>query len=169
MANLEACLITYSYKHYYRSILNYMYFRINDKCDAEDLAQDVFVNLLEYKQMLRQETLKSFVFTIAHNILIDYLRKHVKRQGIISSYIYDTSSISTDQVEEQFVAKDILSLEYKKLKTFSKQCRTVYYLTRFEEMTIQEISEEMNLSKRTVESHLLKGRKIMRSYIRQCI
>ena len=53
MANTFDDIITCSYKEYHQIILNYITYRITHRCEAEDLAQDVFVRLLDYKQMLR--------------------------------------------------------------------------------------------------------------------
>lgn len=64
MANTFDDIITCSYKEYHQIILNYITYRITHRCEAEDLAQDVFVRLLDYKQMLRPDTVKYFLFTL---------------------------------------------------------------------------------------------------------
>jgi RNA polymerase sigma-70 factor (ECF subfamily) len=118
--------------------------------------------------MLREDTVRYFLFTIARNIVIDYLRRYYKKQEI-TSYIYDTAICSINEPEDRVAAKDILVLEKNKLQTFSTQRKKVYMLSRFEGKTPLEISKELQLSKRTIENHLLAGRKIMRAYISQCI
>jgi len=161
-------IITSSYKEYHQYIINYISFKINNKIEAEDLAQDVFVRLLDYKLMLREETVKSFIFTIARNIIIDYLRRHFKKEEI-NANMYESSEKTTNDIESKLNVKEILHLEKSKLITFSPQRKIVYSLCRYEEKTVNEISETLNISRRTVENHLLTGRKIMREYIRQCV
>lgn len=165
---LSSCIITRSYEMYYHTVLSYVRYRINHKYEAEDLTQDVFVRLLDYKPMLQEVTAKYFIFTIARNIVIDYLRRFYKKQEV-TSYIYDTASRSTCEQEECVIVNDLLALERNKLQTFAPQRKTVYMLSRFEDKNTYEISQQLQLSKRTVENHLLLGRKIMRAYIRQCI
>ena len=46
-------IITRSYEEYHQVILNYITYRIAHRYEAEDLTQDVFVRLMDYKQMLR--------------------------------------------------------------------------------------------------------------------
>ncbi|NDV83666.1 sigma-70 family RNA polymerase sigma factor [Bacteroides sp. 51] len=164
----NSCLITHSYKRYHQIILSYITYKINHKYEAEDLMQDVFVRLLDYRAMLREDTVKYFLFTIARNIVTDYIRRYYKKQEI-TSYIYDTTVYYSNETEENLIVKDLLSLERDKLGTYSPQRKAVYLLSRFEEKTTSEIADELHLSKRTVENHLLIGRKIMRAYIRQCI
>ena len=85
-------LIADSYMSYHRSVCFYIYYRINSKDDAEDLAQDVFLRLMDYKQMLRPDTVKFFIYTIARNLVNDYLRRHYKKQEV-TSYIYEHLSL----------------------------------------------------------------------------
>lgn len=164
----SCCIITRSYEMYYKTILSYISNKINHKYEAEDLTQDVFVRLLDYKPMLQEVTVKYFIFTIARNIVIDYLRRYYKKQEV-TSYIYDTTICSTSDSEDNIIVKDLLELEKGRLHTFSPQRKKIYILSRFEEKNSQEISEMLQLSRRTVENHLFLGRKIMRAYIRQCI
>lgn len=161
-------IVTRSYAEYHSYVVNYIAFRINNKIEAEDLAQDVFVHLLDYKQMLREETVKSFIFTIARNIVIDYLRRHYKKEEI-NANMYEFLQKSTNDIESKLHEKEILLLEKNKLRTFSPQRKIVYSMCRYEEMSVNEISESLHITRRTVENHLLTGRKIMREYIRECV
>ena len=135
---------------------------------AEDLAQDVFVRLLDYKQMLRPDTVKYFLFTIARNIVIDYIRRYYKKQEI-DSYIYDTMSTSTNETEEKIIGDDLVTMERTRLAAMPEQRRLIYTLNRFENKTSPEIANELNLSCRTVENHLFLGRREMREFFRNCI
>lgn len=166
--NTSDRLIERSYNDYHQTILHYITYRINHKYDAEDLAQDVFIRLIDYKLMLREETVKYFLFTIARNIVIDYLRRYYKKQEV-TSYIYDHAVTYSNETEQNLHAKEILFLEKRKLQSFPSQRKTIYFMNRFHEKTAGEIAEELNLSKRTVENHLMIGRKVMRNYMKQCI
>lgn len=161
-------VVVRSYEQYYSVILNYISYRISHKYEAEDLTQDVFVRLLDYKPMLCEQTVKFFLFTIARNIVTDYIRRYYKKQEV-ASYLYDSITMINNETEEHIVVKDILLLERNYLKTFPEQRRFVYSLNRFENETTQRIAQRMELSPRTVENHLLLARKSMRAYLKQCI
>jgi len=167
-AQPSKCLITRSYDELYPFILNYIAYKINNRYEAEDLAQDVFIRVLDYKQMLREETIKSFLFTIARNIVTDYLRRHYKRQEV-SANMVEFLEESANDTETKLNAKEILRLESNKLRTFSPQRKMVYALCRYEELSVSEVSDTLKISRRTVENHLLTSRKMMREYLRQCI
>lgn len=161
-------LIANSYKEHHRSVYLYIYYKIACKEEAEDLAQDVFVRLIEYKQILLPETIKLLLFTIAKNLVNDYFRSYYRKQEM-TSYMYEHAVTYTNDVESQVVADNLAVHEQYKLKLLPPQRRTIYAMSRFEDKTIADISTELQLSHRTVENHLRIGRKEMREYIRQCI
>ncbi len=161
-------LITTAFNKYHSSLVNYISNKTNCREDAEDIAQDVFIRLIDYKQMILEETVKSFVYTIARNLTIDYLRRHCKMETV-SIDMFEHHEISPVQIECNLDEKRLLRLENIKLRTFSPQRKIVYSLSRKEELSVNEISESLQISRRTVECHLLAGRKMMREYIKQCI
>lgn len=161
-------LIEVSYTNYHHSVYLYIYYKIGSKEEAEDLAQDVFVRLMDYDRMLCAETIKFFIFTIARNLVNDYLRHHYKKQEV-TSYMYEHSVTYTDDTESQLIANDLAACEKYKLSLLPPQRRTIYAMSRFEDKSISDISRELNLSCRTVENHLFISRKEVRAFIRQCI
>ena len=168
ITHISDSIITRSYKEYHQVILTYITYRIAHRYEAEDLAQDVFVRLLDYQQMLRPDTVKYFLFTIARNIVTDYIRRYYKKQEI-DSYIYDTMSTSTNETEEKIIGNDLMAMERTRLAAMPEQRRLVYTLNRFENKTSPEIANKLNLSRRTVENHLFIGRREMRDFFRNCI
>ena len=161
-------IITRSYEEYYQVILTYITYRITHRYEAEDLTQDVFVRLLDYKQMLRPDTVKYFLFTIARNIVIDYIRRYYKKQEI-DSYLYDFTVTSSNDTEEKIIADDLMAMERTRLAAMPEQRRLIYTLNRFEDKSSPEIASELELSCRTVENHLFLGRRDMRDFFRNCI
>lgn len=162
------CIITFAYEQYRESVIRFIDYRIHDQMEAEDMTQDVFMRLLEYKQMLRPESVKSFVYTIARNLVTDYLRHFYKRQEIEQFIIEDEKEQSYD-LEQHLIVRDLENQELKRLSLFPAQRKAVYAMSRYRELTVEEISLELSLSRRTVENHLRLGRKEMRESLRACI
>ncbi len=161
-------LIADAYRAYRDSGIKYIFSKIGNNKQAEDLVQDAFVRLMEYRQMLREDTVKAMFFTVLRNLLYDYLRRFYKQQEI-TAYLYDHTINHTDEPESTIVAEDLETLEKKKLNELPTKRRMVYMLSRYEDKTIVDIAEEMGIALRTAENHLRMGRKEVREYIRQCI
>ena len=71
-------LVADSYKSYHRSVYLYIYYKIDKSEEAKDLSHDVFLRLMDYKQMLRPDTVKYFIFAICRNLVTDYLRRYIR-------------------------------------------------------------------------------------------
>ena len=161
-------LITDSYQNYHRSVYLYILYKIGKDEDAKDLAQDVFLRLMDYKQMLRPETIKYFIFSICRNLVIDYLRRHYKMQEI-TSYFLDQLPTFINEVESQIIANDLSVCEQKRVLRLPAQRRKIYIMSRFENKSSADIAAQLGISSRTVENHLFISRKEIREYIQQCI
>ncbi len=161
-------LITEYYEEYRQSVFFYICRRIENRSDAEDLTQDAFLRLLEYRMMIRRDTLKYFIFTIVRNLLNDYLRRYYKRQEI-DRYLYDTLPVTTVEPESRMVADELRRLESRRVSALPEQRRKVYIMSRFQDKSAEDIAEELKLSRRTVENHLFISRREVREFIRRCI
>ena len=64
---------------------------------------------------------------------------------------------------------DILRMERKFVSKLPRQRKKIYELVRYEDKTVTDISSEMSLSIKTVENHLLLGRKYVRECLSKCI
>ena len=161
-------LISEAFEKYRSQVLNYINYRIENYDDSEDLVQDTFVSLLECSKLICEDTIKSFIFTIAHNLVIDYLRRRCKKQEI-ASYMMENAVSATCSPETDIVVNDIKEHEVHRMSLLPSQRKKIYYMNRFMDMSADDISKKLCLSKRTVENHLFISRKEVREYIKQCI
>ena len=68
------------YEEYYDRIARYACIHIGDQCDAEDIAGDVFLKALKSLDSYQERgvPMQAWLFKIAHNLVVDYLRKKSK-------------------------------------------------------------------------------------------
>lgn len=161
-------IIEESYIKYRSSVYNYINYRIANEENSKDLTQEVFLRLMDYKQIICQATIKSFIFTISRNLVMDYLRRQYKKQEIYS-YIYEHSDYTTGAADSKIIAKNLEEIEKRKIALLPPKRRVIYQMNRFDNKSIKDISIELNLSQRTVENHLFISRKEVREYISKCI
>lgn len=161
-------LVAETYMHDKDLILYYVLKRINNYEDARDITHDVFIRMLEYGSTLCEKTVRSFMFTIARNLVIDYLRHFQKKQEV-NIYMMEISSEYDNSSDSMVIYDDLVKLERMKVLSLPEQRKIVYMKNRYEEKTSKEIAKELCLSKKTVEGHLLLSRKQIREYIKQCI
>lgn len=166
---LKSDLIENSYKEFRQSLYIYICKAVENDDEAEDMVQDVFLKLIEYNDMLRHDTVKYFIFTIAKNLILDYHRRRsiVNNYNSHNSYLY--SECTLEDTSSHTVVNDILRMERKFVSKLPRQRKKIYELVRYEDKTVSDISSEMSLSIKTVENHLLLGRKYVRECLRKCI
>ena len=81
--NLEEALVNL-YEDNYERVARYIFVRIGNQHEAEDLASETFVKALRSLDSYEERGLPmaAWVFKIAHNVVVDYLRKTSKRQMV---------------------------------------------------------------------------------------
>ena len=161
-------LIAEAYRDLRLKVRAYIIYRINNIDDADDLTQDVFVRLLEYGQTIRRETMQHMVFTVARNIVTDYLRRYYRAQEVMEDYL-ETAEECSDYSQSILLANDLAKHEELRVGQLPAQRQAIYRMVRFEDRRPEDIAVELNLSIRTVENHLCIGRRKVREYIRQII
>ncbi len=79
----EAALATL-YDEYYGKIARYIFVRLGDRAEAENLAGEVFLKALESLDSYKEKgiPMHAWLFKIAHNLVVDYIRRAVKRKTV---------------------------------------------------------------------------------------
>ncbi|WP_308756235.1 sigma-70 family RNA polymerase sigma factor [uncultured Bacteroides sp.] len=161
-------LVTEAYREYKQPVFLYLYKKLGNKEEAEDMVQEAFLRLLDYSRMLRKDTVRCFLFTIAKNLVMDYLRRYYRRQEMLS-FLMEEGAGSVSDVESKVIAAELQGLEIMKVQALPPCRKQAYVMSRFEDKTADDIALALNISKRTAERHIFMGRKEVREYIRQCI
>jgi len=126
------------YEEYYDRIARYVYVRIGNKNDAEDLAGEVFLRALEslksYKE--RGVPMQAWLFRIAHNLVVDHLRRMAKRRTIP----LDATEIESDMNPVTAAEKNIeLEQVVKAMEKLTREQREVLGLRFFGGLTSKEV------------------------------
>lgn len=110
--NLDPEAFGQLYDMYYDSIYKYAYFKCGNQADAEDLASQVFTGALRTIKNFswRKATFASWLFRIAHNVVVDYWRK---RGQSVTEPIENHAGIADGTDVARTVVK---SLQYEKVR-----------------------------------------------------
>jgi RNA polymerase sigma factor (sigma-70 family) len=102
---------------YRRDILFYLYSKTRDYNLAEEITSDVYFNLLTRNYNIRESTEKSYLFGMAKNALVDYLRK--KRFESFEDLLNDPSYKENFEDKELLnVVKDILGEDFELFNSY---------------------------------------------------
>ena len=81
-ANNDADYLATLHEQYYSRLTRYIFVRINDKSEAEDLASEVFLKALQSLKSFRgtRDQMPAWLYKIARNLIVDYIRKEESRR-----------------------------------------------------------------------------------------
>lgn len=148
------------FDEYYDMVFYAVYRIVSDKNTAEDLSQDVFMRLWEKRhQIIINGSIGAYIRRMAINEGLGYLRKN-KKYDI--EEIQDQHSPLTNSGEDTYIDGELEQQIQQAIATLPPRCKTVFVLSRFEELSYKEISEKLDISPKTVENQISKALKIMR-------
>ena len=149
---------------------------VNNAEDADDIAQEVFIQVYESMDHFREESqISTWVYRIAVNKSLDFLRskKRKKRFGQLTSLfrsteegeeIIDIPSYGTPEQElEDKERKEILDWALSKLPDNQK---TAIILSKYEGFSNKEITEIMDMSLSAIEALMHRAKKNLQKLLK---
>lgn len=139
------------YDKYFDTIRNYIYFRSGDDELASDIVQETFFKVWEKQFDAANKGIKSLLYKIAGDMFVSHYRK----EKLAKEYSGDFKLSFKDEKFDN-------SLEYKELKQryeailakIPDKQRTVFLMSRMEELTYKEIAERLQISVKAVEKRM---------------
>ncbi len=162
---LSGNIATYEsvYKTFFKALYVYAYTMLKEEVQAEEIVQNVFLKIWERKEKITIETsLKAYLYKSVYNDSLNYI-KHLKVK--LSYENHATQVMKNTQSESPSHRVMYKNLEDKlrnALNELPEQCRTVFQMSRYEELKYREIAERLSISEKTVENHMGKALKLLR-------
>lgn len=155
------------YKRFWQELLDAAYRRVKVQEAAMELVQNLLVDLYLKRETISLNTsLRNYLHTSLKNRVLNNVRSQLVRntyqQHVLNdSGLYQSDAASTLQLKElqRHIDESCASMPEK--------CREVFYLSRREQLSYQHIARQLNISVNTVEKHMVKALKILRSHLKQ--
>ena len=145
-------------KHVYLTCLGF----VQDEDDAEDITQEVFIEVFRSVEKFRGDSkLSTWIYRIAVNKSLNYLRKHKKTRSFISidqlfhlphsnNETFESNEPSTE--DKELEKKELSHVLEKAIHSLPSNQQIAFTLSKYDELPYQEIAEVMNVSLSAVES-----------------
>jgi RNA polymerase sigma-70 factor (ECF subfamily) len=126
-------------------------------------VQEVFTRVWEKRSELKEDlSFRSYIFTIAFNIIRKYFRNHIQAKAYSESRMMEDFHLETSQKINFNSLKNRLDNLVSMLPV---RRREIFIKSRTEGLSIKEIAGDMKISKKTVENQLTEALKFIRSHL----
>jgi RNA polymerase sigma-70 factor (ECF subfamily) len=131
-----------------------------DMDEAEDVVQQAFVKLWEYRAKLQVAwSLKAYLYKAVHNACLNRLRS----RQVQSKYLdFTAQQPDTMLTQPDDTTPELRERFQQALDSLPPQCRHVFELSRFEALKYREIADQLGISIKTVETQMGKALRVLR-------
>ena len=147
------------------AIYKYAYLHIKEPDLAEDIVQETFTRFWnKIADIDISQNTKSYLFTIARNLVFDELRKRLLFESY-SSYYQKTNERYSNNNEDQLYFNELEKLYQEAISLLPEKRRQIFQLSKLENLSNEEIAEMLDISVNTVRDQLVKSNKFVKSFI----
>lgn len=142
------------FNRYYKELYRFAFTYVRDATIAEEMAQEVFLYIWEKRKNIEvQTTLKTYLYSAVKNKCLNYIKLELPKQksmADVSEIMLSVSMPRKDEGEHDKLKQYIQSA----IESLPNKCQKIFILSKNAGMTYEEIAEELDLSKKTVENQM---------------
>lgn len=137
---------------------------LKNDLEAEDITQDIFYKIWSNREtIVRIDSFKSYLFRMAKNAVCNHYSHLLVKENYIE--IEKDKQDYEDLIEEKIHAEDLELLIVMSIEKMPPQRKKIFKMSRFEHLSNDEIALQLNISKRTVESHISQAMSDLRKLL----
>jgi RNA polymerase sigma factor (sigma-70 family) len=149
-------------RQHWRKVFNVAYKFVGKHDEAEDLTQDIFLKIFKALNTFdRRANFQTWIISISRNLCIDHYRSVRKERQTIAREV-DTTDLQPASRERTPYAlaehRDLRVQLKQALETLPSTLRTAVVLRDLQELSYQEIADQLQLPEGTVKSRINRGR-----------
>lgn len=151
------------YKQNWRALYQMAYRSTCSQEDAKDLVQTVFINLWNCRYSLQPDRYNtSYLFRMLKNNIINFYKQDSARKKRLEKLLQlDNADQYTN--EDSLIAKELSVVIEGEIRELPRKMQEVFILSRHQNLSVNEISETLNITPRTVKNQLSNALKILRT------
>lgn len=151
------------FHRYYPMVLNFIKGMLKDDGAAEDISQNIFMKLwINRFKLDRNQSLKNYLCVMARNEALNVLRSKRVSSTVLQPNVPELLN-RENTVDDWYNFMETNAIIRRSVEAMPPQRRTIFKMSRYENMSNMEIAVRLNLSVRTVEKHIELALKDLRN------
>lgn len=154
------------YGQFHQSLLAFIRSKIRSNEDAQDILQNVFIKIsANVNNLADEEKLKSWIFTITRNTIIDYYRTNASRKNVeivagIEESIWDEEDFDTTKGLDQCV--------HTMIKLLPEEYRDIIVDAEINGIKQKDLAEKYDMAYPSMRSRVQRGRERLKQLFYNC-
>lgn len=150
------------YTHFYPGLLSFANAILKDKLVAEEMIEDIFVNLWQNRKTLCTiNHLSQYLYISVKHACLNYINSKDfdihKKRTILTEVGDEHYHYSLKSPETLLIGKENFKEISDAINTLPPKCRMVFRLVKEEGLKYREVAQLLNISIKTVENHMSKA------------
>ena len=146
------------FKKYNKKVYYFALSYLKNKEEAEDIVQEVFMNLWRYRDQINEYYVFSkYLFKITYNSTCKKFRKQAsdkkQMEEVMRNFIFEDNSTNLD-----IEYNNLLEIANSLIEKLPSRQRNIFLLSINEQLTNEQIAQQLNISKKTVGNYLAKAK-----------
>lgn len=156
---------SYLFSRYYKDLVLYGGTIIQDQEICEDIVQNLFLHIWENREIIKIESLKSYLLKSVKNSCLDEI-KHNKIINEHTDFIIRQNSLESNSTEEYILFSEVNTKLLEAIEKLPEDEKITFKMSRIKEIKYQQIADELNVSVRTVEVRISKSIKHLKEMLK---
>ena len=159
---------TQLYTIYSPLLFGFVFKTLKSRSRTSDIVQETFMRIWENRTIIDpDQSFKSFIFSIAHNLLISEYRRQINRPELID-YIEFTNdaSLIDNSTQYQLDLDDFISRLKKAKQQLPPRQKEIFELIKEQGMTSTQVAEQLGIGEQVVRNQLSISLSILKNYLK---
>jgi RNA polymerase sigma-70 factor (ECF subfamily) len=154
------------FKTYFASLCYFAAKYISDRDTCKEIVHKVYISIWENRNNFDfEKSPKSYLHTAVYNRCMNFLRDNKKTESTDNDSILNIPEDYNDNIQ----AAELEAKIWETIDKLPEKCKEVFILNRFEEKKYAEIAIQLDISIKTVETHISKALKVLREHLKDYI
>jgi len=136
---------------------------LKDRENSEEAVHDVFLSIWNRRDQLEIESIPNFLLTAIRYQVYNRMRAAKPPVTLISNDLEIDYLPDHNQGDYRIKNEELLSELNEHLEKLPKRCQEIFYMSRMDNLSNQEIADRLGISKRTVENQITAALKHLRT------
>ncbi|HEY8956308.1 RNA polymerase sigma-70 factor [Chitinophaga sp.] len=160
----DAVAFTILYERYWEKLVTIAYLRLQSTMDAQEVVQEVFLDIWKRSENIQvRHTFHTYISAALKYKILTLLAKRKNEMNRQAKIDLPETDSSTEQWLSYQQLKDELE---STVQSLPEKCRLVFRLSREKGLSEKQIAETLNISLKTVESHMSRALRTLRASLR---